>query len=175
MLKNHVHMLITPPSIAAMSAAMKSTLQGYARYRNQQREGSGKLFEQRYYSKPVTDEQQLAATHVYIDANPARAGIVDNPELYPWCTHALSAQRPSRCGIPRRMWTPGPWYRSLGDTDVQRGIAYRELFWDYLRRGVRPAHADQTDELERVSQAPYSRRLRRPDNSSAREPGANWA
>ena len=173
LMANHIHDVRTPPTVEAASKTMKSCLQAYASYRNQRRETSGKLFEQRYFSEPIIDERQLAITVCYVEANPIRAGLVDDPRDYPWSTYALRAGYPGRSAIPRRMWTPEPWYLSLAPTAKQRASVYRDVFWDYLRTGERPDHGEVIDELEEVSSTPYTRRLLRPDNSRASEPEAN--
>ena len=79
LMTNHIHLLITPPTVEAMSFCMKITLQRHAQRRNTNRGASGKLFEQRFDSEPVTDTRQLAATQMYIEANPIRAGIARDP------------------------------------------------------------------------------------------------
>jgi putative transposase len=158
---NHVHDLTTPPSVEMASKCVARFAQRYAQLRNAQRGGSGKLFEQRFYSKPVADDGYLLRATIYIDANPVRAGLVTDPLDYPWSTYALHAGVARRSGIPVSLWTPSPWYLSLGATRSKRAERYRELF---------DAHVATIDfpELAYLDE-PYTRRLLRPNGSRAAE------
>ncbi len=173
LLPNHLHDLSTPPSVEAASTCVGNFAQRWAQRRNSKRNGSGKLFEGRFYSKPVTSEHQLAATTVYIEANPIRAGIVTDPLDYPWSTYALHAGYVDQSKISPSWWTPSPWYLSLGASPEARASAYRELFANYVAGGTRPDHADEVDAIEAMASSPDTRHLRRPDGTRAAETPAN--
>lgn len=169
MMTNHVHNLTTPPSVDATSECVKTFAQRYAQLRNEARGGSGKLFEQRFRSKPIADDAHMLAAMLYIEANPIRAGLVTNPADYPWSTYSLHAG--FRSAIPRALWTPSSWYLSLGRTTEQRERAYRELFDDYIAKGM-PDEEGRWLELSYLDE-PYTRRLLRPNGSRAAEPASN--
>jgi len=59
----------------------------------------------------------------YIELNPVRAGMVDDPADYLW-----SSYRAHAFGVQVRMWTPHPEYQALGPTRYLRLTAYRDLF-----------------------------------------------
>ena len=174
LMTNHVHLLVTPPSVQAASDCVKLFSQRYAQIRNEQRDSSGKLFEQRYFSEPILDVRQLAITTMYIEANPIRAGLVDAAHDYRWSTHASHrCQRDSAAaGAFDDLWTPSAWYQQLGSTAVERAEGYRLLFDEYLRADEEPEHAPQLARIEELSAKPYQRKLRRPDGKRASEPGA---
>jgi len=174
LLANHVHILQTPPSVESASSCMKVFQQRYAQIRNLQRAASGKLFEQRYYSKPVRDDAQLAMTVCYIDANPMIGGKVGDPLDYPYSTYAIHAGEPERCALPRSAWTPSPWYLSLGRTPTARETAYRRYFAAYLEWKRAPSHDSEIARIEALSFRRYSRRLLRPDGSRAAERPRRW-
>ena len=73
---NHVHSIITPPDEEALSKMMKRLCQRYAQERNQKRDASGKVFEERYRSKVIEDDAQMMFTMLYNDANGYHAGLV---------------------------------------------------------------------------------------------------
>ena len=156
LMTNHVHNLTTPPSVDAASKCIARVAQRYAQLRNAQRNGSGKLFEQRFYSKPVETDDYLLAATLYIEANPIRAGVVTNALDYPWSTYPLHAGCPERSAVPRQLWAPSRWYLSLGHSARERARAYCELFDAYV--GQRPID----DDGDR-----YTRRLLRPNGSRA--------
>lgn len=167
LLSNHVHLLQTPPSVDAASKCVKSFSQRYAQIRNDQRSSSGKLFEQRFYSKPVRDDAQLAMTVCYIDANPVTGGLVANAIDYPYSTYAIHAGEPERCALPLDTWTPSPWYLGLGRSATAREAAYRECFAVYLETKQWPEHQSEFAHIEELSFRPYTRRLLRPDGTRA--------
>src|SRR5262249_9187154 len=72
MMSNHVHLLLTPAEESSLAACVKSFSQRYAQFRNKQRGASGKLFEQRFFSRPVLTEAQVGIVISYIHANPIR-------------------------------------------------------------------------------------------------------
>lgn len=174
-MNNHVHLMITPPTVAALSRLMKDVLQRYGQIRNDKRGGSGKLFEERFKSKPITEPRQLAFTHMYIEANPHRAGLGDLARTYPWSSYGIHAGASAAARIPTDLIVPNDWYLSLGVCDDSRYEAYRAAFGDYLRSGDPEMEATPIAAAERDAMANYTRRLRRPNGSSAAEPRASFA
>ena len=53
--------------------------------------------------------EALIATAAYIDLNPVRAGIVDDPKDYRWCSYgeAVAKVKRSREGLQRVMFEAG--------------------------------------------------------------------
>lgn len=167
---NHLHALLTPPTVSAASDCMKQTNQRYAQIRNAARRGSGKLFEQSFHSEPIENEHHLSMSVMYIDANPQRAGM-RNSWTYPWSTYAFHAGGPSTNQALATMISPDAWYLGLGESASERARAYRAAFSEYLAGGVEPKQLARIAELEREVSVPYTRRLLRPDGSSAAEVG----
>ena len=167
MMKNHVHDLTTPLSVEGMSSTVKRFAQRYAQVRNKTKRGTGKLFEQRYKSKPIQDERHLIAATAYIEANPIRAGVVADARDYPWSTYPLHIGEPERSAIPVTLWTPTEWYLSLGRTPTQSAARYREIFDGYVAKPERFGEfgLDEHDELDEES----SYRITRPNGSRAAE------
>jgi putative transposase len=167
LMSNHIHLLQTPPSSEAASTCVKAFSQRYAQIRNAQRDGSGKLFEQRFYNKPVRSDAQLGLTICYIDANPVVGGVVEKAIDYPYSTYAIHAGEPEKCALPRAAWTPSPWYLALGRSPTARETAYRECFDLYLSTKKYPDHQPEFAHIEELSFQPYRRRLLRPNGSRA--------
>jgi putative transposase len=120
LMSNHVHLLVTPESEPILPRFVKGVAQRYAQIRNRRLRASGKLFEERYYSKAIQSEAHLALATAYIDLNPVRAGIAKTGDDCRWstfCVHAgLSAMD---------LWSPSSWYLGLGRDDAGRAAAYR--------------------------------------------------
>lgn len=167
LMTNHMHLMLTPPREDSFADLIKSACQRYAQKRNEKLNASGKLFEERYHSKVITDEKHLMFTLLYNDANAYRAGMVDVPTEHVWSTGPLHDGR-SDSKIPSSMWTPIGLYLRLGRTIEERAEAYRRLMAAYL-------HDETWIPVDDGSNDPrYRRRIERPDGSCAREPVTQW-
>jgi REP element-mobilizing transposase RayT len=173
LMTNHAHLVLVPRFKQALSNFMKSFQQHYAHYRNRSRGGSGKLFEERYYCKPILTEPQLAMTLAYVDLNPVRAGLKDQPGDYLWSTYRLHAGLASTSKIDPAIWTPCGWYTEQAPHPADRAELYRQWVADCQRNDAKPDHAEELVEIEALSAKPYTLRLERPDRSRACEPGAS--
>ena len=131
---NHVHLLLTPLDEDSLSVFIKGTSQRYAQYRNKRFRTTGKLFEQRYRSKPVESESHLAVATAYIDLNPVRAHILDDGSQYPWSTYRVHAGSRSLVPNVEALWTPTEWYDRLGSDPNSRADAYRDWLVECLAR-----------------------------------------
>ncbi|MCP4445756.1 MAG: transposase [Myxococcales bacterium] len=166
LMANHVHTLMTPPSVGAASSLMKRVNQRYAQIRNEQRAGSGKIFEQSFFSEPIVGSRHLAFCVLYIDANPYKANL-RNQQSYRWSTLALHSGRGEETTIFSNMVENDSWYEALGSTDVERQAEYCELFSSYLAGEVGDEFAHRGEPRQ---PAQYDgRRPTRPNGSSAAE------
>jgi putative transposase len=120
---NHIHLLTMARTADATSKFVQSFAQRYAQHRNRRRNATGKLFEQRFESFPLLDDNAVAAVTAYIDLNPVRAGVVAHPADAPWTTYGLHAGVRGSL-VPPSLWTPSPWYLGLGATPDARARAY---------------------------------------------------
>ena len=119
---NHVHLLATPSSADAVSGMMQHLGRRYVRYFNDRWRRSGTLWEGRFRSCLVQDEQYLLQCYRYIELNPVRAAMVDDPAEYRW-----SSYRANALGVESSLRTPHPEYLALGDSS-SRLKHYRALF-----------------------------------------------
>ena len=106
---NHIHLLATPDDADSLPRTMQSIGRRYAQYFNRSYHRSGALWEGRYKASLVDTEHYLLACYRYIELNPVRAGIVRQPEDYPYCSYAANALRK-----PDPLITPHPLYLALG-------------------------------------------------------------
>jgi REP element-mobilizing transposase RayT len=85
-----------------VSAFMKMLKQRFTQWYNGRRGRKGTLWEDRFKSVLVEGAgQALAAMAAYIDLNPVRAGLVEDPKGYRWCGYgeAVAGQRRAREGL----------------------------------------------------------------------------
>jgi putative transposase len=127
LMTNHVHLLCTPRVEGAVSKMMQSIGRVYVRYFNYTYQRSGTLWEGRYRSCLVQDEQYLLTLYRYIELNPVRAEMVADPSDYSWSSYACNA-----LGLKTELQTPHSLYLALGTQEQERLNAYRELFKVYV-------------------------------------------
>ena len=120
---NHVHLLVTPLEEMAVSKMMQYVGRHYVRYFNYTYERTGTLWEGRYHSCLVQEGANLLNCSRYIELNPVRAGIVEDPADYGW-----SSYRANGLGVRTKLLTPHPLYLQLGNSTSERLANYRESF-----------------------------------------------
>ena len=167
LMRNHVHLLVTPTGMEDLSRFVKAFAQRYALYRNRRRGGSGKLFQQRYTSKPVLDERYLATVQVYIEINAWRAGTVAEPRDHHWSTFSIHAGHPELSKIPLRLWTPSPWYLGLGDDSLARAERYLELVDQICLEQAGDSWDNRTEAIDIRQDGFRAPRLEGPDRTRA--------
>lgn len=120
---NHVHILATPQAQGGISRMMQKVGRHYVRYFNRVYRRTGTLWEGRFKSCIVDADNYLLVCQRYIELNPVRANMVDDPVEYRW-----SSYRSNGLGKPARLWRPHPVYLQLGETEPARLLNYRRLF-----------------------------------------------
>ena len=138
---NHVHLLVTPRIKSGVAAMMQALGRRYVQYYNYSYQRSGTLWEGRYKSCVVQDEEYLLQCYRYIEMNPVRADMVRHPGDYSWSSYRVNAE-----GVISRLCTPHEQYLSLGSDAQARQAAYRTLFI---------GHLDEED-MSRIRQATNS-------------------
>jgi len=128
-MKNHVHLLMTPDTETGVSKLMQSLGRYYVRYINSTYSRSGTLWEGRYKSTLVDNEHYFLTVSRYIELNPVRANMVDDPAEYPWSSYHRNA-----LGKYIELITPHELYQRLGKNDKARQKGYMGLFKTRLDR-----------------------------------------
>ncbi len=130
LMTNHVHLLFTPDKSDSAANLMKRLGQRYVQYVNRTYKRSGTLWEGRFRSSIIQQDEYLLRCQRYIELNPVRAGIVEYPGEYCWSSYQVNGQ-----GRSSDLVIPHPVYQSLGRTASKRQDAYRELFRNELEPG----------------------------------------
>jgi REP element-mobilizing transposase RayT len=87
LMPNHVHLVVQRRRVG-LSRLMARLCTAYAVYFNARHDRAGHVFQNRFRSRIVRDDEDLRGLVVYVSRNPLRAGLVrDAPSLagYPWC------------------------------------------------------------------------------------------
>jgi putative transposase len=123
LMPNHVHLLATPVGRDTLPRLMQALGRRYVRRFNDRHRRTGTLWEGRYRSTVVQTDRYLLACMRYIEMNPVRAGLVDDPGAYRWSSHQhqLGQRVDSLISEHAVYW-------ALGNTPFERQLAYRHLF-----------------------------------------------
>ena len=80
----HLHALLVPRNGASISQLLQS-IKGYtARHVNEKLDRLGPLWQRSFYDRMIRDERQLLKTVESVHMNPVMAGLVEDPEKYPF-------------------------------------------------------------------------------------------
>ncbi len=123
LMTNHVHLLLTPPSGEAVSRFIMALGRRYVQYINKTYRRTGTLWDSRYKSSLLQADAYLLTCQRYIELNPVRAGMVDEPAHYRW-----SSYRSNALGQADPLLTPHTLYLSLDAKQDRRETSYRALF-----------------------------------------------
>ena len=122
LMTNHVHLLIrvgTKP----ISKIMQSVAVGYSRWYNYKYRSCGHVWQGRFTSSVVGDNEYLLTAMQYIEQNPARAGLVQEVGDFQFSSYRLNV-RYDRSKLLDR--DDNAAFQSLGMSDVERCSAYKE-------------------------------------------------
>lgn len=173
LMDNHVHLLVTPAREKCIARMMQKLGRQYSGLFNARHKRTGSLWEGRYKSCLVDSESYLLRCYRYIDLNPVRARMIDDPAAYRWSSCA------AHCGGQDELIVPHRAYTALGASVVARGRAYRaildEVLSDDTLRDIRDYLQQQralgTDTFQAMVQAKTRRFARtRPAHRPSKTP-----
>jgi len=108
---NHWHLVVNPLSQRALSAYLHWVSGTHAAQwnRSRKRTGLGHVYQARFKAFAIRYERHLLSVLRYVEANPARAGLVDHAAEWPWSSAAngQSVAAPSLAAWP--MPKPTNW------------------------------------------------------------------
>jgi len=109
LMDNHVHLLATPPEAGALGRMMQVLGRQYVGAFNARHGRTGTLWEGRYKACLVDGDDYLMRCARYIDLNPVRARMTDDPTTFAWSSCAgLCALRADP------LLTPHPVQQAVG-------------------------------------------------------------
>lgn len=119
---NHVHLLVTPPVTGAVGEMMQRLGRSYVQLFNRRHGRTGTLWEGRYKASLVDNDRYLLQCLRYIELNPVRAALVDDPAAFPWssCRDHLGLHFTS-------LLSPHPTWLGIGSTPEERSPCWRQF------------------------------------------------
>jgi len=83
LMPNHVHLIVVPSTIDGLARAIGGAHRSYAVRVNEREGWRGHLWQERF-SSFVMDESYLLSAVRYVELNPVRGGLVEDPGNYKW-------------------------------------------------------------------------------------------
>jgi putative transposase len=145
-----------------LSCFVKELKERFSRWFNKHHERRGTLWMERFKSVLVEDGEALRTMALYIDLNPVRAGLVEDPKDYRWTGYgeACGGSKRARRGLCRVMEAPmDSWEERRGS--LTPGEAYRcWLFGEGLEAGGQAVESGEraSRPFRSSSASPASRR-----------------
>lgn len=86
LMSNHWHLVVEAPNIKELSQWMHWITNRHVRifHQRNRRLGGGHIYQGRYKSFPIQDEEHLHTVLRYVEANPLRAKLAKNAQDWPW-------------------------------------------------------------------------------------------
>lgn len=132
LMTNHIHLALQVGDIP-LSRAMQNLSFRYTRWINWREKRTGHLFQGRYKAVLVDGDNYLLELVRYIHLNPVRAGMVTNPEEYPWSSHR------AYLGKETLPWLTTDWMLAqFGKNVAKARAAYMAFVLDGLDEERRP-------------------------------------
>ena len=115
LMTNHVHLLLRPEPGQTVSRIMQSlTVSHTCRY-HKRRKTIGHVWQGRFKSPVIQDDEHLLTVLRYIEANPFRAAMVEDLAEYPWSSFPAHAR-----GVANPLLDAFPEFDGLGRTPSER-------------------------------------------------------
>lgn len=122
LMPNHTHMLLKTDKASDFSTFMKRLNLAYFHYYRQKYDWVGHFWQDRFKSQPVGKDEYFIQCGKYIELNPVRKGLVENPEDFPYSSYRFYVK-----GEKNSLLTTDLFYESLGSNAAARQRAYKEL------------------------------------------------
>jgi len=88
LMTNHFHLLLCPENGDDLSRAMQWLMTSHVRRYHRHHNSSGHIWQGRYKSFLVQDDEHLQAVTRYVERNPVTAGMVSRAIEWAWSSHA---------------------------------------------------------------------------------------
>ena len=131
LMTNHVHLVVRAQRGAGLRAAMQGLNLRYALAYKRRYGHTGHFWQDRFGSLLIADDAYLLQCSAYVDLNPVRARMVQQPQEYPW-----SSARAYTHGVRDPLVTPNPGYLALGRSSTERQHHYQQFLVDQLRQPI---------------------------------------
>ncbi len=123
LMNNHTHLLITPGQTRPLAKSMQSINLAYSIWHSRKYQRTGHLWQGRFRSIPIEQDAYLLECGRYIERNPIRAGLTDDPANYRWTSYPAHVE-----GKQDELTEPHDLYLALSNDPSRR----KQLYKDYV-------------------------------------------
>ena len=123
LMPTHIHLLLKVLKKETLAKIMQGLLQSYRFYYRKKYSYLGYLYQGRYRSKIIENDEYLLECGRYIERNPVRARLVESAEQYKWSSGIFYI-----AGLKNDIVTEDPLYSSFGKNIQER----RRFYKDYV-------------------------------------------
>ena len=138
-----------------LSEFMKTLLQRFTRWHNKRTDRRGNLWEETFKSVIVEDGWAARTMAAYIDLNPVRAGMVQDPAEYRWSSYGEAMGAAGRSGVKAKAGLVRAFLAHKGasaDARYWAGRVSREYRMLLVEEGTEQTREVTTAEGERMTQ-----------------------
>ena len=129
LMTNHVHLVIEPSEGGgSLSEIMKGINLAYVQHYKRKYIHTGHFWQDRYKSIIISKDDYLLACGSYVELNPVRAKIVEDPKEYTWSSYRVYAY-----GKRDMLVDEHPVYLQLSEDEGERKRKYREFVRGMLK------------------------------------------
>jgi putative transposase len=129
LMTNHVHLVVeTTRGGGNLSDIMKGINLSYAQYYKNRYRHTGHFWQDRYKSIIISKDDYLLACGSYVELNPVRAKVVEDPKEYRWSSYSAYAY-----GRRDPLVDEHPIYEGLSKDEAERRKKYREFVRGMIR------------------------------------------
>jgi len=122
LMTTHYHAQVTAFEADSLPRMTQSLGSKYVRYFNKRHQRTGTLWEGRYRASLITSPSHWFNSLRYIELNPVRAGLVENPADYHWSSYHANAE-----AAEDRLVTPHNLYMQLASHPRLRAERWAEI------------------------------------------------
>ena len=123
LMRNHVHLILESIERGGtLAEIMKGINLSYAQYYKKRFKHIGHFWQDRYKSIIISKDDYLLACGSYVELNPVRAGIVEDPKDYKWSSYNVYAY-----GKKDFIADEHSIYKGLSRNEAERRKKYREF------------------------------------------------
>jgi len=140
LLNNHFHLLLQPGEGQSISRILQSLTVAHTWHYHRRYLGSGHVWQGRFKSPIIQDDDHLLTVLRYVEGNPLRAHLVNDLAAYPWSSYIVHG-----LGKKEDLVDEVPGWQELGKTQERRQAYWRKWLHmplssnelDAVRRSIR--------------------------------------
>src|SRR5262249_19618909 len=120
LMTNHFHLLLQPGPGQSINRIWPSLTVAHTWRCHRMHRSSGHVWQGRFKSPVIQDDEHLLTVLRYIEANPLRAGMVSDLRGYPWCSYPAHGLGQTQEGVSAL-----PSWQGLAATEDARQVSWR--------------------------------------------------